>query len=198
MYIEAVLRKYKMIHVPVNKPLREALSGKSLKELSTILASYKTLHNQTDTDTVKRAIRGIEIEKYYSDHPEIEVELPEVKPLIVGVDIDRDFRRQKITNRLEKRLEEGLVDEVRNLLDQGVSADDLIYYGLEYKFLTLHVLGQLSFDEMFNQLNIAIHQFAKRQMTWFRGMEKRGLKIHWVNVCDPMDERVEKVLQMLE
>ncbi|MBI9060601.1 MAG: tRNA (adenosine(37)-N6)-dimethylallyltransferase MiaA [Marinilabiliaceae bacterium] len=198
LYIESVLKKYKLINVPVDETLRESLQGKNLKELTDVLQGFRNLHNQTDTDTVKRAIRAIEIETYYQDHPEIEVELPEVKPLIIGVNIDREERRKKITSRLQKRCEEGMVDEVRGLLDKGVSPEDLMYYGLEYKFLTLHVLGELTYAEMLEKLNVAIHQFAKRQMTWFRGMERKGSQIHWVDVLDPMEERVEKVVRMLE
>ncbi len=198
MYIESVLKKYKLINVPVNQKLRDSLQGKNLEELSTILAGYKSLHNQTDTDTVKRAIRGIEIEEYYKVNPEIEVVLPDVKPLIIGVNIDREARRQKITKRLKKRLEEGMIEEVKQLLDSGVSAEDLIYYGLEYKYLTMHVTGQLSYKQMFDKLNVAIHQFAKRQMTWFRGMERKGAKIHWVDAFEPMEERINSVVRLLQ
>lgn len=198
LYIDSVLKKYKLINVPVDETLRESLQGKNLKELTDVLRGFKNLHNQTDTDTVKRAIRAIEIETYYQDHPEIEVELPEVNPLIIGVNIDREERRKKITSRLQKRCDEGMVDEVRGLLEKGVSPEDLMYYGLEYKFLTMHVLGELTYAQMLEKLNVAIHQFAKRQMTWFRGMERKGSKIHWVDVLDPMEERVEKVVRMLE
>lgn len=198
MYIESVLKKYKLINVPVNEALRQSLQGKTLQELTAVLGEFKTLHNQSDTDTVKRAIRGIEIETYYQDHPEIEVELPEIRPLIVGVNIDREERRKKITARLKKRCHEGMVDEVKHLLDSGVSPEDLMYYGLEYKFLTQHVLGELTFEEMYEKLNVAIHQFAKRQMTWFRGMERKGADIHWVDVSEPMEERVEKVVRLLQ
>jgi tRNA dimethylallyltransferase len=198
MYIESVLKQYKLINVPVNENLRQELEDKTKEELIEILASYKSLHNDTDTDTRKRAIRAIEIEAYYKDHPEIVVKLPEVKPLIIGVDIEREARRRKITDRLKKRLEEGMIDEVRQLLDAGVKPDDLIYYGLEYKFLTMHAIGQLSYDEMFNKLNVAIHQFAKRQMTWFRGMERKGANIIWMDAFEPMDSRIEKVIDLLE
>ena len=197
MYIESVLKKYKLINVPVNQDLRDSLQGKTLPKLSEILASYKSLHNQTDTDTVKRAIRAIEIEEYYQQNPEIVVKLPDVNPLIIGVNIDREARRRKITSRLKKRLEEGMIDEVKKLLDEGVAPEDLIYYGLEYKFLTMHVMGELSYKQMFDKLNIAIHQFAKRQMTWFRGMERKGAKIHWVDAFEPMEERIARVRELL-
>ncbi|WP_044118330.1 tRNA (adenosine(37)-N6)-dimethylallyltransferase MiaA [Alkaliflexus imshenetskii] len=197
MYIEAVLQRFKLIHVPANPSLREMLKDKSLAELEEILSTFRILHNSTDTDTVKRAIRAIEIETYYQTHPEIEVELPEVNPLIVGINIDRDARRAKITRRLEQRLKSGMIEEVKSLLSEGISPDDLIYYGLEYKYLTQHIIGQISYDEMFNQLNIAIHQFAKRQMTWFRGMERRGFTIHWLNAESPLEERVEMVKSLL-
>jgi len=198
MYIESVLKKYKLINVPVNEGLRESLQGKDLKELTAILTSIKSLHNQTDTDTIKRAIRAIEIENYYQDNPEIIVELPEVKPLIIGVNIDRDARRKKITDRLKKRIDEGMIDEVKQLLDSGVTPEDLIYYGLEYKFLTMHVTGELTYKQMFDKLNVSIHQFAKRQMTWFRGMERRGATIHWMDAFEPINTRIDKVLSLLK
>ncbi len=197
MYIEAVLSRFKMVHVPSNLDLRKSLEDKSLEELTQILSSFKTLHNKTDVDTIKRAIRGIEIETYYLDNPEIEVELPELNPLIIGVKIDRDLRRAKITNRLKSRLEEGMIDEVKEILESGVHPDDLIYYGLEYKYLTLHAIGKLSYQEMFDKLNIAIHQFAKRQMTWFRKMERSGFNIHWMDATVPEEERLEEILGLL-
>ena len=197
LYIEAVLQQYKMIHVPANPALRESLKDKPLAELEEILSEFRILHNSTDTDTHKRAVRAIEIETYYQSHPEIEVQLPEIRPLLIGVDIERDVRREKITRRLQQRLQEGLVAEVEALLAEGLSAEDLIYYGLEYKFVTQYVTGRLSYDEMVAQLNTAIHQFAKRQMTWFRGMERRGIAINWVDVNQPVKERVEKILGLL-
>ncbi|GAO31566.1 tRNA (adenosine(37)-N6)-dimethylallyltransferase MiaA [Geofilum rubicundum] len=197
LYIEAVLQRYKMIHVPANPELREVLKDKSLKELEEILSEFRFLHNTTDTDTVKRVIRAIEIETYYQTHPEIEVKLPEVNPLIIGVDVDREVRREKITARLEQRLKSGMVEEVRALLNEGIAPEDLIYYGLEYKFVTQYLTGQLSYEEMFRQLNIAIHQFAKRQMTWFRGMERRGIHIEWLNASVPIPDRVSQIRSML-
>ena len=197
LYIEAVLQQYKMIHVPANPALRESLKDKPLAELEEILSEFRILHNSTDTDTHKRAVRAIEIETYYQSHPEIEVQLPEIRPLLIGVDIERDVRREKITRRLQQRLQEGLVAEVEALLAEGLSAEDLIYYGLEYKFVTQYVTGRLSYDEMVTQLKTAIHQFAKRQMTWFRGMERRGIAINWVDVNQPVKERVEKILGLL-
>ncbi len=197
MYIEAVLSHFKMVHVPSNPELRKSLEGKSLEELTQILSTFKKLHNKTDVDTVKRAIRGIEIETYYQANPAIEVELPKLNPLIIGVKIDRDLRREKITRRLKSRLEEGMIDEVKSILDSGVQPDDLIYYGLEYKYLTLHAIGKLSYNEMFEKLNIAIHQFAKRQMTWFRKMERSGFNIHWMDAKDPEEDRVGEIMSLL-
>ena len=190
LYIEAVLQGFKMIHVP-------SLKGKSLAELETILRSFRRLHNNTDTDTIKRAIRAIEIETYYANHPEIEVELPEIHPLIVGVDIDRELRREKITKRLEQRLNEGMIEEVKNLLDEGINPDDLIYYGLEYKFVTRYLIGDIGYEQMKTLLNIAIHQFAKRQMTWFRRMERNGFTIHWMDARTPISERIDTVKQLM-
>lgn len=197
MYIEAVLKGFKLIHVPPIKELRSKLHGKSLEELKQILAEYKELHNDTDTDTIRRATRAIEIEEYYRANPAIETTFPEINSLIMGINIDRDKRREKITKRLKTRIEEGMIQEVETLLSQGVTPDQLIYYGLEYKFLTLHVTGKLSFDEMYQQLEIAIHQFAKRQMTWFRGMERRGFKIHWLDAFMPTEEKIERTLELL-
>ena len=198
MYIESVLKGYKLLPVPENQELRASLADKSLDELTTILAGYKKLHNSTDVDTVKRAIRAIEIEEYYRQQPVSAREFPAINSLVIGVEIDRDLRRAKITRRLKQRLDEGMVDEVRALLDAGIPAEDLIYYGLEYKYLTLYAVGQLTYDEMFHQLEIAIHQFAKRQMTWFRGMERRGFNIHWIDASLPMEQKVEEIVGLIK
>ncbi len=197
MYLESVLKGYRLLPVPGNPELREKLAGKSLEELTAILASYKKLHNTTDVDTAKRAIRAIEIEEYYLHQPVEAREFPDIRSLIIGVDIDRDLRREKISRRLKQRLDEGMVDEVRALIDGGIHPDDLIYYGLEYKYLTLYVTGQMTYDEMYHQLEIAIHQFAKRQMTWFRGMERRGFTIHWIDATRPMEEKVNEIIGLL-
>lgn len=197
MYLESVLKGYRLMPVPENPELRTRLADKSLETLTGILQQYKTLHNSTDVDTVKRAIRAIEIEEYYAKHPIAEREFPQLNSLIIGVDIDRDLRREKISRRLRQRLDEGMVDEVKQLLAQGIKAEDLIYYGLEYKFLTLYAIGKLTYEEMFAQLETAIHQFAKRQMTWFRGMERRGFTIHWLDACLPMEDKVEKIINLL-
>lgn len=197
MYLESVLKGYRLLPVPENPELRASLEGKSLEELTALLATYKKLHNSTDVDTPKRAIRAIEIEEYYKQQPVEHREFPQLNSLIIGVDIDRELRREKITRRLKQRLEEGMIDEVRNLLAEGIAPEDLIYYGLEYKYLTLHATGQLTFEEMFLQLETAIHQFAKRQMTWFRGMERRGFTIHWLDATLPTEEKVEKIEQLL-
>lgn len=198
MYLESVLKGYKLLPVPENPELRARLADKSLEELTAILADYKNLHNTTDVDTVKRAIRAIEIEEYYIHTTIEERSFPQLNSLIIGVDIDRELRREKITRRLHQRLEEGMVDEVRRLIEQGIQPDDLIYYGLEYKYLTLYIIGKLSYDAMFNQLKIAIHQFAKRQMTWFRGMERRGFIIHWMNARWPMEKKIAFVKSKLK
>lgn len=197
LYIQAVLEQFKMVHVPPDPELREQLKDKNLQELSSILASFKKLHNTTDTDTVKRAIRSIEIESYYQNHPEIEVELPKINPLLIGVNIDRELRREKITKRLKERLKQGMIEEVENLIAAGTSPEDLIYYGLEYKFVTRYVTGEISYKEMFESLNIAIHQFAKRQMTWFRGMERKGHKIIWVDAKKEAAENIKSILNLL-
>lgn len=196
LYIESVLRGYRMDEVPENPPLRASLEGKSLEELTEMLKEYKTLHNKTDVDSVKRAIRAIEIAEYYRQHPVRTTDMPLIHSLVVGIDIPRELRRQRISNRLKQRLDEGMIDEVRGLLDEGIPAENLIYYGLEYKFLTNYVLGKLTYQEMYRQLEIAIHQFAKRQMTWFRGMERRGIVIHWIDGTLPMEEKVNQIEQL--
>jgi tRNA dimethylallyltransferase len=201
LYIEAVLKGYKLSPVPQNQELRDSLEGKPLNELTEMLKGLKekngsNMHNTTDVDSCQRAIRAIEIETYNLEHPTPRRELPPVESLIIGIDIDREERRAKITRRLKARLEEGMVEEVKALLDEGIPADDLIYYGLEYKFLTEYLTGVTSYSEMTNRLEIAIHQFAKRQMTWFRGMERRGFKIHWIDAMLPMEEKIEKIKQL--
>jgi tRNA dimethylallyltransferase len=202
LYIEAVLKGYKLSPVPQNPDLRQQLEGKTLDELTQLLAALKAktgsvMHNKTDVDSCQRAIRAIEIESYNLEHPVPLRELPPVDSLIIGVNIDREARREKITRRLKARLEEGMVDEVRGLLDEGIPAEDLIYYGLEYKFVTEYVTGKTTYDEMFTRLEIAIHQFAKRQMTWFRGMERRGFTIHWIDALQPMEDKVGKILEIV-
>lgn len=180
LYLESVLRSYRLSPVPQNPELRENLSGKSLEELTHMLSQYKTLHNTTDVDSAQRAIRAIEIAEYYKHSPIDDRPFPTLTSYVIGIDVDRETRRQRISARLKQRLDNGMVDEVKRLLAEGIPADDLIYYGLEYKFLTLYAIGKMSYEEMFRQLEIAIHQFAKRQMTWFRGMERRGINIHWM------------------
>ena len=197
MYVESVLKGYRLLPVPENPELRASLEGKSLEELTHILEGYKKLHNSTDVDTAKRAIRAIEIEEYYKQQPPEYREFPSLHSLIVGVNIDRELRREKITRRLKQRLDEGMVEEVRGLLDEGIPSENLIYYGLEYKFLTQYVIGELTYEEMFHQLEIAIHQFAKRQMTWFRGMERRGFTIHWLDATLPMEEKLEQIIKLI-
>jgi len=197
MYIEAVLKGYKLLDVPQNTELRTALQDKTLAELEQILAGYKTLHNKTDVDSPQRAIRAIEIEEYYKNCTPGRNEYDPIHSLIIGIMIDRELRREKISKRLHARLDEGMVGEIQSLLDSGIKQDDLIYYGLEYKYLTLYVTGQLSYNEMFAQLEIAIHQFAKRQMTWFRGMERRGCTIHWIDAQLPTKDKIDKTLELL-
>jgi tRNA dimethylallyltransferase len=197
LYIEAVLKGYKLLDVPENPELRERLKGKKLDELEEMLRSYKQLHNKTDVDSAQRAIRAIEIEEYYRLREPDQRDFDPVDSLIVGVNIDRELRREKISRRLQSRLDNGMLEEVKSLMNAGISAEDLIYYGLEYKYVTLCLTGKLTYCEMYEQLEIAIHQFAKRQMTWFRGMERRGFRIHWVDALMPVDEKVDLVLQQL-
>lgn len=197
LYLESVLRGYRLIPVPENPELRQSLEGKSLKELTEILRGYKELHNTTDVDTVKRAIRAIEIEECYRNTPVEKNEFPQLRSLNIGVDISRELRRERISMRLEKRLQEGMIDEVKGLLDSGIPADDLIYYGLEYKYVTLYVTGQLAYRYLLQELEVAIHQFAKRQMTWFRGMERRGIQIEWIPFEWSMDKKVDRIIELM-
>ena len=202
LYIEAVLKGYHLSPVPQNQELRNRLEGKSLPELTQMLTELKqktgsNMHNTTDVDSCQRAIRAIEIETYNIEYPTPRRELPPVDSIIIGIDIDRELRREKITRRLKARLDEGMVDEVKALLEEGISPEDLIYYGLEYKFVTEYLMGQTSYEEMFTRLEIAIHQFAKRQMTWFRGMERRGFKINWIDATLPMEEKIKIIIKLI-
>jgi tRNA dimethylallyltransferase len=197
MYIDSIISGYKMFEVPPDSGLRARLEKKSMEELTEILSTYKELHNVTDIDTKKRVIRAIEIEHFNRFKAGKQTQLPVLNSLIVGVMTDRDVRRERITERLKQRLDAGMVDEVKNLLETGISRDTLIYYGLEYKFIALYLTGGLSYNDMVRNLEIAIHQFAKRQMTWFRGMERKGVKIHWIDNELPMDQKVKQVMELL-
>lgn len=203
LYIEAVLNGYALSPVPQNQELRDSLSTKSLDELTAMLKALKeqtgsNMHNRSDVDTVQRAIRAIEIETYNLQHPTPEREMPGISSLVIGVDVDRETRRRRISDRLEARLHEGMIDEVKGLLAEGVSAESLMYYGLEYKFVTEYVTGKTTYNDMLSRLEIAIHQFAKRQMTWFRGMERRGIHINWIDASLPMDDKVEQIMELNE
>jgi tRNA dimethylallyltransferase len=198
MYVDSIVSGYKLKEVPPDEDLRKELGEKTLEELIDILRTYKNLHNTTDIDTKKRAIRAIEIEHYYSEIKGSEIDWPPVRSLVTGVKYDRESRRRRISQRLKERLSNGMVEEVKMLIDKGISVETLLYYGLEYKFITLYLTGKMSFDEMFCRLEVAIHQFAKRQMTWFRGMERRGVKIHWLDGHMPMEEKVETIINLLD
>lgn len=198
LYIEAVIKGLQLPKVPENKELRSFLQDKSLENLTEILRSYKSLHNSTDVDSAKRAIRAIEIQKYYQENPDLgtQTEPNPIDAIVVCIDIDRDSRRRRISQRLRQRLNQGMVDEVARLItDEGLTPDDLIYYGLEYKFITRYLVNEITYEEMVKGLEIAIHQFAKRQMTWFRGMERRGIKVHWVPYDMDIDEFTSKVIE---
>lgn len=201
LYLESVIKGYHLSAVPENKELRDRLSDKTLEELTVILTELKkrngsNMHNITDVDTAKRAIRAIEIETFNGEHPMASADVPNIDTLVIGVDINREERRSKISKRLRDRLDNGMVDEIRGLLDGGIPADDLIYYGLEYKYVTEYAIGRLTYEEMFEKLEIAIHQFAKRQMTWFRGMERRGTTIHWVDASLSMEEKIQYIKRL--
>ena len=198
LYLEAILKGYHLSTVPPNEELRNQLNEMSHESLIQMLVEIQEqlntkMHNSTDLDSKQRTIRAIEIGKHMLTEADPKTNFPEIPSLIIGVDIDREERRRKITTRLHQRLEEGMIEEVKQLLNQGIAPEDLIYYGLEYKFVTEHIIGKLSYDEMVRQLEIAIHQFAKRQMTWFRGMERRGIKINWINASLPMEEKIQMI-----
>lgn len=197
LYIESILKGYSLVNVPENKELRKKYESYNLAELTEILEQYKNLHNTTDVDTSQRAIRAIEIEEYKKNNPLEQNEFPAINSLVIGLDIDRELRRRKISDRLNARLKEGMIEEIQAILDKGVHPDDLIYYGLEYKYVTLYLLKKLTYKEMHDQLEIAIHQFAKRQMTWFRGMEKRGIDIHWIDATLSMEEKVSRIKNLI-
>lgn len=197
MYVDSIVSGYRLVQVPVNQPLRAMLAGRSLEELTEILSQYKNLHNKTDVDTVKRAVRAIEIADWYVHHPVDETPFPVKNPLVTAVFVDRETRRQRISARLHSRLNEGIIEEVQRLLAEGIHPDDLIYYGLEYKYITLYLMNRLSYDEMVQKLEVEIHRFAKRQMTWFRGMERRGIAINWIDGSMSDEEKVKGILYKL-
>ena len=197
MYLEAILKGYRLIQVPVNEGRRAELQLLSLEDLTEILKHYKSINNTSDTENKKRAIRAIEIEEFCLVHPETDLSFPAINSLVVGVKYDRDSRRRRITSRLKQRLDNGMIDEVKKLIDNGLKPEDLTYYGLEYKYLTLFIMGKLTYDEMFTGLNTAIHQFAKRQMTWFRKMERDGFEIKWLDGYLPTDEKIDKIRSWL-
>ena len=198
MYADSIITGYKMFEVPPDSGLRIELEKKSMEELREILATFKSLHNTTDIDTKKRVIRAIEIEHSSRNLGSHYSEFPKIKSLLTGILFDRDTRRKRISERLKQRFDSGMIDEVKNLIDRGINIDTLIYYGLEYKFITLYLTGKISYQEMIRDLEIAIHKFAKRQMTWFRGMEKKGIKINWIDGKIPLEEKVEKVMELLK
>ncbi|HNW56335.1 MAG TPA: tRNA (adenosine(37)-N6)-dimethylallyltransferase MiaA [Bacteroidales bacterium] len=197
MYADSIITGYKMFEVPPDSGLRVELEKKSMEELRAILSTYKNLHNTTDLDTKKRVIRAIEIEHFSRNGKNQKSEFPKISSIVVGVMFDREIRRKRITDRLKQRFKEGMIDEVKRLVDRGITHETLIYYGLEYKYITLYLMGELTYDEMFSDLETAIHQYAKRQMTWFRGMERRGIKINWIDGNMPMDEKIGKVMELL-
>lgn len=199
LYVESILKGYRLQPVSENKELSASLASKTLPELTEMLKQYKSLHNTTDVDTAQRAIRAIEIEEYYKNNEKDAVlSFPKIDSVLIGIDIDREARCRKISARLKSRLEEGMVDEVRGILDSGVAPDNLIYYGLEYKYLTNYILGNLTYEQMYSELEIAIHQFAKRQMTWLRGMERRGFVIHWINAEKKMEDKISEIMGILK
>jgi tRNA dimethylallyltransferase len=198
MYVDSIVRGYELFEVPPDISLRNELEKKTMEELTVILSSYKELHNVTDIDTKKRAIRAIEIEKYSSKDHKLTTSFPTIRSLVIGVKFDRETRRRRISQRLKERFENGMLEEVRQLMDKGIESDTLIYYGLEYKYITLYLTGRLTYDEMFGGLEVAIHQFAKRQMTWFRGMERRGIQIHWIDGYMPIENKVNKIITLLQ
>ena len=197
MYIDSIVSGYRLLEVPPDYQLRSELEKKSMEELISILRGFKQLHNRTDIDTRKRAIRAIEIETYYKRDEHNASSLPAMRPLITGIKFDRDTRRERISKRLRERLAGGMIEEVKALLERGIGSETLIYYGLEYKYITLYLIGKTSYEEMLKCLEIAIHRFAKRQMTWFRGMERKGVTIHWLDGEMPAEENVQRIINLL-
>lgn len=198
MYIESVLKGYKLINVPVNEELREDLTLKSDEELEGILDEFKALHNTTDTSDRDRLLRAIEIQTYYDEHPDLDTSFPKIDSVLVGLDFDRRVVRSRITDRLEERLKGGMIEEVQGLLNDGVSEEKLKFYGLEYRFVTQYLSGEISYDELFRRLNTAIHQFSKRQMTWFRRMEKQGFEIHWLDGNLSHEQKMMQLMTLLK
>lgn len=198
LYLDAIIRNYELLEVPPNNKLRKKLEKKTLNELSDILSNYKKLHNKTDIDTKKRAIRAIEIEIYKKEHNYKKSNFPEIDSFNIGIKFDRKTQKKRISERLKQRIENGMIEEVKKLIDKGISSDTLIYYGLEYKYVTLYLLKKLNFDEFFKKLEIAIHQFSKRQMTWFRRMEKKGVKIWWLEGFMRFDEKIKRIKEIVK
>jgi tRNA dimethylallyltransferase len=197
LYIESVTKSYKLVTVPENHELRHSLKGKSLSELEIMLTEFRRLHNTTDTDTIERAVRAIEIEDFYARNPKAGKIVPEIYPVYIGIQCDRFIRRNRITQRLHSRLESGMVEEVRSLINEGIKAVDLLYYGLEYKYITMYLMGELDYTTMVERLNTAIHQFAKRQMTWFRKMEREGAEIFWIDSEFPLADKIDLGIKYL-
>ncbi|HOF45371.1 MAG TPA: tRNA (adenosine(37)-N6)-dimethylallyltransferase MiaA [Bacteroidales bacterium] len=197
MYIEALLKGYKLFPVPTNDSLREQLSEKSFEELTALLAQFRPLHNQTDTEDISRLLRALEIEYYYSEHPELLSRTQPIKSIIFGLKGDRDLIRNRITARLKERLENGMIEEVQKLVNEGVSQMQLVRYGLEYKYITLYLQNKIDKETLFSKLNIAIHQFSKRQMTWFRKMERSGFVIHWLDILWSNEKKLQFCLEKL-
>jgi tRNA dimethylallyltransferase len=198
LYLESVLKGYRLINVPVNVALRKELEKKSMEEMTGMLRSWKTVHNITDLVPRKRLVRAIEIESFYLENPDTRQDYPDLKPFIIGISCDRESRREKITKRLKERLNSGMIEEVSRLLQDGISFEKMMYYGLEYKYIALYLKGDLTYDEMFTDLNIAIHQFAKRQMTWFRRMERNGMKIYWLDANQTDEYKLSRILELLQ
>lgn len=198
LYLEAVLKGYRLINVPVNETLRMELEKKSMEEMAAMLRSFKTVHNISDLVTRKRLVRAIEIESFYLENPDFRQDYPDLKPFIIGISCDRESRRERITKRLIQRLNNGMIEEAERLIRDGISLEKMMYYGLEYKYIALFLKGKLTYDEMFTDLNVAIHQFAKRQMTWFRRMERNGIKIHWIDANQADEHKLNKTLELLQ
>ena len=196
MYIDSVIRQYQLPLAPVNDDYRQSVSTLSDDDLTQILASKIKLHNHTDTEDRNRLLRALEIEEYRERHPDSYVKIPPLKHTVIGIDIPRPVLNERIETRLRQRLEQGMVDEVQRLLDSGIAPERLVHYGLEYRHITLYLLQECTYQQMYDNLFTDIRHFAKRQMTWFRRMQRNGVDIHWIDGQQDVQIKAEQIADL--